>query len=156
MTVESCLSLIGWLGTQKWCRPAVQLPAVACLAWFLPFFTIQHQWSLHCGQWHSKQGLENSEPGSISSELEALQIPAGLWGRVASCPLYRYPLVTPRRIIWSQPEMFSVEERFPATGPLWVDHMSLPVGLCGLASGNILTPTLHASSPPYACGYQGW
>lgn len=123
---------------------------------FFSFFNIQHQCSLHCGQWHSKQSLGNSEPGSISSELETLQIPAGLQGTLASCPLYRYPPVMPCWIIWFQPEMVSAEERFPATGPLWVDYMSLPVGLCGLESGNILTPTLHASSPLYACRDQGW
>lgn len=33
--------------------------------------------------------------------------------------------------------------------------MFLPVGRCGLENGNIVTPTLHASSPPHASGYQG-
>lgn len=35
-------------------------------------------------------------------------------------------------------------------------NMFLPVGLCGLESGNIVTPTLHASRPPSALGHEGW
>lgn len=37
------------------------------------FYSIQHQWSLH-----SIRRLWNGEPGSISSTLETLQIPAGV------------------------------------------------------------------------------
>lgn len=106
----------------------------------LYLFVFQHSASVVIALWAVAQQTKlrkKGERGSISSDLETLQIPAGLWGTASSCPLYRYPPVMSHRIICSQAEKFSAEERFPATAPLWVGHVSLPVGRCGLESGNI-------------------
>ena len=157
---ESCLSLIGWLGRQKWCRPTVLLPAEACLAWFLTFsflfffpviFRIKHQWPLHCGQCHSKQYIGNGEPGSI--KLSDSLDPSRPAGRIITA--------VPWTVIYllchgksSDPCWTSLVQRKGFTSP--------SVG-CSDALASVPeqwehcdpnTCTLFTSSLPYPSGYQ--
>ena len=58
LPLESCLSLIGSVQTQKWCRATSQPPAAACRA-FSFIWTGLHEWSLHCvAAQHTKHGKQ--------------------------------------------------------------------------------------------------
>lgn len=131
-----CLSLIGQLRTQKRCRPTVQLPAEA---FFTIILTIQHQCSLHCRQWHSKQNLGNSEPGSIKDSSDPSR-PAGQCPAV-SCTVIHLPC--------------HVESSGPSLRLLVPRKAVQPLARCGLVicPCQLPAPAVDALSPPYAPGY---